>query len=189
MTKRLLMGLLACALPATPASAGEDEQSVEYVAGSARAMRGAPVADGQILEGAPSIEFGVTQEKQVVTLNYSILSVTNKPTDDPSETKGSVTKIGFSASATLKDDQKDKTLLGLNGFTSGTSFGAHFAHSWTTLGKGPEVRQTLDRNVSLAKANCEKDPDNILSLKPEELVKECSGENGGLGRRNSVGLR
>ena len=181
MTKRLLMGLLACTLLAAPAMAADDEQKVEYVAGSARAMRGAPIADGQILDGAPSIEFGVTQEKQVVTLNYSILSVTNKPTSKPDETHGSVTNISFRASATLKDGQADRTLLSLNGFTSGTSFGVLFAHSWTTLGRGDAVKDKTKVGLADAIANCKADPRNEQLRGTPQMDKECSAENGGEG--------
>ncbi len=185
MAKFLLMGLLACTLQAAPAMAGENGPATAEVRDGESATRGGPVSDSQIFDGAPSIEFGVTQEKQVVTLRYSILSVTNKQGKNPDESKGSTTNISFTGSATLKDQQNDKTLLSLNGFTSGTSFGVHFAHSWSTLGKGDGVTTVTDESYKKAVEICLADPHN-QQLNKTEKDKECSDKNGGEG--NFVGL-
>lgn len=181
MTKTLVFGLLAASVFASPAWAGNDYQPPEQVEGGARAMSGAPVADNQVFGSIPAVEFSVTQNKQEVTLGYSIISVGNKPTSNPNETHGTTTRFGFTASTTLKEGQDDKNLLTLNGFTGGTSIGLHFAHSWTTLGKGSAVDNVLSEAVKVATERCLADPENRARYKPEALEKECNGSNGGQG--------
>lgn len=180
MNRTFAIGLAVFTVSTSPALAQNSDLPLGDEQGN-RAMHGAPSGENEVFDPAPSVEFLVTQEKQTVTLSYSLISAENRRVDSENVTRASTTRLGMTASATLKEGQNDKSLLTLDGFSGGTTVGLHFSHSWNKLGSGKAVADEVDRQFAAAKLACNKRLESDARMSVADKALECSGDNGGQG--------
>ena len=175
MLRHILIGLLGSSVITFPALA-QDTGRVEE--DGKNAAKGAPGGDAPILDWLPGIEFLVMQDKQVFSVNYSVVSGFNRKDPDSGSGPASTTSFSISASTTLKAEQKSKTILNLNGFSGGSSFGLHLTHSWSKQASGADVSSELRSAGANAIAECKKQNADLVAA---DLEKVCTFDNGGMG--------
>lgn len=167
-------------LVAGASAANAQEKSTAQIE---RAHVGAQVAPNDSSLGlgtVPKLELSTTQDKQKISLDWSLVSSESKRLPGTGIIENNFNQITLNVSTKLGEDEKTTEILNLKGFPNGTTVGLKWTHFWQQLRSGVDVNSVLDAVLETAISICEAHPRNrFLSVK--EKGAECSADNGGEG--------
>ena len=174
--------IVAAFLPALIAQPAYANEAADVPASERpfQAVQETPNSESLGLSASPSLELSVTQDKQDISLDVSLISSRSRRAPNSALIDTSFHQLTFNAKTTLDEGVRENTILSPKGFAAGTSLELKYTHFWQQTRSAESFKKQRAEALETAIKNCKADPAN-QSLDAEAIGKECSKANGGLG--------